>query len=170
MLCKGRIFAAIAAFGAFAACQDVNAHPGSTGLGLQQDDAAITKVDYYYSGDYGDGDGYYHRANPLEIPVKVLGGVASLIGGFFSIFDDEDCYSRPYYVSSYYGSPYYHEASYYREAYDGGSDDDSPYGRDNYYLDARYGGRQSYRAHREYELFNGYDYTYYYNEGYGRYR
>ena len=171
MLSKRRVFAAVAAFGVFAAFTGADAHPGLTGLALQQDDTAITKVDYYYSGQYNGGDDYYfrgsyYRGSPFDFPVTVLGGVANLLGGVFSVFDDESCYSRPYYVSAYYGSPYY-----YSETYRDSSYYNSPYSRGGYYFDSHYNrDRSYYRSHREYEIYNGYDYSYYYNVGYGRYR
>jgi hypothetical protein len=190
MLSKGRVFAAVAAFCVFAAFTGTDAHPGLTGLALQQDNTAITKVDYYYSGQYDDRDGYYYRGNPFEIPVIVLGGVTNLIGGVFGVFDDESSYSQPCYVSTYYGSPYYYKtyrdssfynspyylstyygSPYYYERYRDSSLYNSPYGRGGYYLDSRYDrDRPNYRSHREHELYNGYDYSYYYNVGFGRYR
>jgi len=166
MLSNERVFAAVAAFGVFVAFAGADAHPGQTGLALQQDSTAITKVDYYYSSQYDDRAGYYYRGSPLDIPVMVLGGVANLIGGPFGVFDAESCYARPYYVSTYYGSPYY-----YYETYSDSSYYNSPYGRGGYYLDSRYDrDRRYYRSHREYEIYNGYDYSYYYNVRYERYR
>jgi hypothetical protein len=165
MLCKGHVFAAVVAFGAFAPFTGASAHMALTGLAPRQDNTAITKVDYYYSGEYDRGEDLNCVENPLEIPFKILGGVASLLTGVLSgAFDDDGSYySQSFYVSPYYGSPYYRESvsysSYYGSAYD----------RDRYYFDSRYGGRGAYEYrsdYSEYERSNGYDYTHYYNDAY----
>jgi hypothetical protein len=164
MLCKGHIFAAVAAFSTFATFTGAHAQPGFAGLALRQDNPAMVKVDYYYSGNYGyAADSYYRdydREGPFVIPFKILGGVAGLFDGVFgAAFDDSSYYLRPCYVSSYDGSPYYSESYNYSSYYY------SPYGRSGYYSGSDYGRRSSYsyRAHREYELYTGYDYTYYYD-------
>jgi len=159
MLSKGRVLAAVAAFAAIAAFTGANAQPGLIGLAFEDNDTAITKVEYYYSDRYEDR--YYHEDSPLILPFAVLGGVAGLVHGVLSsVFDDDYYCDRPYYVSAYYGSPYY------RDAYDDRSYDDRRYGRDDYYIDARYGDDERpyrYRArYSEYQRNIGYDYTYYY--------
>ncbi len=165
MLCKGRIFAAVAAFGAFASFTGATAQPASIGLALQQDNTAITKVDYYYPGRYGYEDDSYYEDRPFPIPI--IGGVAALVGGVLSgAFDDSPYNSPPCYVSPYYGSPYY------RESYRYTSYDYNPYDRDRYYFDSHSEGRGDYSdrwRHSEYERFVGYDYTYYYHDAYYRY-
>jgi hypothetical protein len=161
MLCKKRACVAIAALGAFCAVSGAEAHPAAGGLALPEAGTPVTKVDYYYDGPYHGG--YHHGAGLLELPVRVLGGVAGLIGGVFTALDGDPCYDRPYYVSAYYGSPYYRDYSY--------SHDDGYYGRWSYYLDARYdsGG---YRPYRRYDYDSDYRpyrrYGYDRGESYGR--
>lgn len=170
MLCKGRVFAVVAAFGAFAVFVGANAQPGLSGLALRQDNTAITKVDYYYPGhyDYGYGEDFSYLDSPFGIPIKVLGGVAGLFSGVISgAFDDSSDYCRPCFGGTYYDSPYY------GESYNYGSYNSSRYGRNGYYFDTHDDGREphGYRTgYSEYERNIGYDYTYYYPDTYYRNR
>ncbi len=165
MLYKGRILAAMAAFGACGACTEGRAQPPYIPAVAQSSDTVMTKVDYYYSERYGDPDYYGYQGSPLDIPFKLVGGLFSgLLGGGPEY---ESYYARPCRVSAYYGSPYYYQRP---ERYESYSRD--PYDGDGYYLDSRYGDdRYTHRAsHREYERNVGYDYSYYYPDGNSGYR
>ncbi len=135
-----RLFTAAAAFCLFASLTPVQAEPAYAGITLPRDDAAITKIDYYYHGYYHRHRHLYRRYRDdddslLDIPGHVLGGIAGLVNGVFgAVFDDGPYYSRPYYVSPYYGSPYRGRYGYYY----------SPYNGDGYYVGAHYSVRREY--------------------------
>ncbi|MGO9475335.1 MAG: BA14K family protein [Rhodomicrobium sp.] len=165
MFSRGLLFAGAAALAALAASPAANAGPAHINFALQGNDAAITKVDYYYRG-YGDRYGY--GPNLVEglfgLPFAVLGTAAGLVGGALTApFGDGAYYDGPYYDSSYYGSPYYGSPYYsggyddgryyggayvsgssaydgYGSRYDGRTYDDGRYDRASYDRPAYYGG------------------------------
>jgi hypothetical protein len=160
-----RLFAATAAFGAFAAFAaftGAQADPALLGFALQRDDAAITdaaitKVHYrhrYYDEDPFEGNGL------LDIPGKLLGGVADLIGGVLGATYYGDPYVRPVYASEYYGGPHrsarYRDGSYYASSYgpDGGYRERRRYSYRRIYGDDGYYERGHYE--RDYERWRRY--------------
>ena len=72
---RGLFFAAAAALALLPASIAANASTASTGLALQQDDAAIITVQYY------DPWAFYSGPGPLELPARVIGGTLGLVAG-----------------------------------------------------------------------------------------
>jgi hypothetical protein len=139
---KGLLFAAATASAALAASPAVNAGPAHIGFVPQVNNAAITRVDYYYRG-YDDRYGYGPNfvEGLLGLPFAVVGTTFDVIGGALG----GPYYDGPYYDSRYYGSSYY-GGRYDGSSYDSGYDDGPYYDSRSYgsrYYGGAYGGSSS---------------------------